>query len=83
MRGDLTIRTVRTKSGATAVQVVQNKGKQRSFLKHIGSAHTEHELELLLAEARQYAETHCRQPRKELLNVHEATSVMNKPVRCT
>ncbi|MEE9905679.1 MAG: IS1634 family transposase [Chlorobium sp.] len=62
MRGDLTIRTVRTKSGATAVQVVQNKGKQRSFLKHIGSAHTEQELELLMAEARQYAETHCRQP---------------------
>lgn len=62
MRGDLTIRTVRTKSGATAVQVVQNKGKQRSSLKHIGSAHSEHELELLMAEARQYAEAHCRQP---------------------
>lgn len=62
MRGDLTIRTVRTKSGATAVQVVQNKGKQRSSLKHIGSAHTEHELELLMAEARQYTEAHCRQP---------------------
>ena len=62
MRGDLTIRTVRTASGATAVQVVQNKGKQRSSLKHIGSAHSEHELELLMAEARQYAETHCRQP---------------------
>ena len=62
MRGDLTIRTVRTKSGATAVQVVQNKGKQRSSLKHIGSAHSEHELKLLMAEARQYAEAHCRQP---------------------
>jgi transposase len=62
MRGDLTIRTVRTGSGATAVQVVQNKGRQRSFLKHIGSAHTEHELELLMAEAQQYAEAHCRQP---------------------
>ena len=62
MRGDLTIRTVRTASGATAVQVVQNKGKQRSSLKHIGSAHSEHELELLMAEAQQYAEAHCRQP---------------------
>ena len=62
MRGDLTIRTVKTASGATAVQVVQNKGKQRPFLKHIGSAHTEHELELLMAEAREYAEAHCRQP---------------------
>ena len=62
MRGDLTIRKVRTASGATAVQVVQNKGTGRSFLKHIGSAHNEHELELLLAEAKQYAEAHCRQP---------------------
>lgn len=62
MRGDLTIRKVRTASGATAVQVVQNKGKQRSFLKHIGSAHNEQELDVLLAEARKYAEAHCRQP---------------------
>jgi len=62
MRGDLTIRTVKTKSGATAVQVVQNKGKQRSSLKHIGSAHTEHDLELLMTEARECAEAHCRQP---------------------
>jgi hypothetical protein len=45
MRGDLTIRTVKTASGATAVQVVQNKGKQRPFLKHFGSAHDELELE--------------------------------------
>lgn len=62
MRGDLTIRKVRTASGATAVQVVQNKGKQRSFLKHIGSAHNEQELEVLMDEARKYAEAHCRQP---------------------
>jgi len=62
MRGDLTIRKVRTASGATAVQVVQNKGKQRSFLKHIGSAHNEQELELLMAKAEKYAEAHCRQP---------------------
>jgi len=62
MRGDLTIRKVRTASGATAVQVVQNKGKQRSFLKHIGSAHNEQELELLMAKAEKYVETHCRQP---------------------
>ena len=62
MRGDLTIRKVRRASGATAVQVVQNEGKQRSSLKHIGSAHNEHELELLMVEARKYAEAHCRQP---------------------
>ncbi|MEI8187182.1 MAG: hypothetical protein WCG19_10860 [Chlorobiaceae bacterium] len=51
MCGDLTIRTVRTASGATAVQVVQKEGKQRSFLKHIGSAYNEDELKLLMAEA--------------------------------
>ena len=62
MRGDLKIRKVRTASGATAVQVVQNKGTARSFLKHIGSAHHEHELALLLDEAKQYIEAHCRQP---------------------
>jgi transposase len=62
MRGDLKIRKVRTASGATAVQVVQNKGTARSFLKHIGSAHDEHELEMLLDEAKQYIEAHCRQP---------------------
>lgn len=62
MRGDLKIRKVRTASGATAVQVVQNKGTGRSFLKHIGSAHDEHELELLLDEARKFVEAHCRQP---------------------
>jgi len=62
MRGDLKIRKVRTASGATAVQVVQNKGKQRSFLKHIGSAHDKHELALLLDEAKQFIKAHCRQP---------------------
>ena len=61
MRGDLKIRKVQTASGATAVQVVQNKGTEGSFLKHIGSAHDEHELELLLVEAKQYLEAHCRQ----------------------
>jgi len=62
MRGDLTIRKVRTASGATAVQVVRNEGKKRPFIKHIGSAHTEQECELLMAEAKNYAEAHCRQP---------------------
>ena len=62
MRGDLTIRKVRTASGATAIQVVRNEGKKRPFIKHIGSAHSEQECELLLAEAKNYAEAHCRQP---------------------
>lgn len=62
MRGDLTIRKVRTASGATAVQVVRNKGKKRIIVKHIGSAHSESECEKLVTEAENYAEAHCRQP---------------------
>lgn len=62
MRGDLKIRTVRTASGATAVQVVRNRGETRPFLKHIGSAHTEHDLLRLMAEARRFVEDNCRQP---------------------
>jgi hypothetical protein len=62
MRGDLTIRKVRTASGATAVQVVRNEGKKRVVIRHVGSAHTEDECERLLAEAEKYAEAHRRQP---------------------
>ncbi len=62
MRGDLTIRTVRTASGATAVQVVRNEGKKRIIVKHIGSSHSKNECQRLVAEAEIYAEAHCRQP---------------------
>ena len=60
MRGDLTIRKVKTASGATAVQVVRNEGKTRAIIKHVGSAHRESDL--LMAEAVKYAEAHRRQP---------------------
>ncbi len=47
------IRTVKTSSGARAVQIVySNRGGSRS-MEHIGSAHDEAELELLKAAARQ------------------------------
>ena len=62
MRGDLTIRKVKTASGATAVQVVRNEGKRRAIIKHVGSAHSESECDLLMAEAVKYAEAHRRQP---------------------
>lgn len=41
------IRTVRTKSGATAVQIVEKRGKQVLNIQHIGSAHTPEQLALL------------------------------------
>jgi len=62
MRGDLTIRKTMTASGATAVQVVRNEGKQRIVVKHIGSAHDGSTLAELLVEAERYAEAHRIQP---------------------
>lgn len=46
------IRTVRTKSGATAVQIVEKRGKQVLNIQHIGSAHTPEQLALLKTAAR-------------------------------
>jgi len=51
MRKGLLIRTVRTSSGATAVQLIQYENKKRIIVKHIGSAHTEEELTTLRCEA--------------------------------
>jgi len=47
------IRRVRTASGATAVQIAEYSGGRQRILKHIGSAHTEAELGLLLEHARE------------------------------
>ena len=46
------IRRVRTGSGATAVQLVESVGGRRRIVAHVGSAHTEAELGLLIARAR-------------------------------
>lgn len=51
MRGDLSIRKVRTASGATAVQVIRYRQGKRIIVRHIGSAHTEEELAVLCQEA--------------------------------
>jgi len=48
------IRKVKTKNGATAVQIVHKSGRQVTAIKHIGSAHTQEKLTLLLEIARQY-----------------------------
>jgi len=62
MRGDLKIRKTRTASGATAIQVVRHEGKRRVVVKHIGSAHDQAQLEALMGQAEQYAQTHRTQP---------------------
>lgn len=47
------VRTVKTASGATAVQVVYSSRRGSRDIEHIGSAHDDVELELLKAAARQ------------------------------
>jgi hypothetical protein len=47
------VRTVKTASGATAVQIVHSSRRGSRDIEHIGSAHNEQELELLKAAARQ------------------------------
>ncbi len=46
------IRRVRTASGATAVQIAEYAAGRQRIVKHVGSAHTEAELGLLLQRAR-------------------------------
>ena len=46
------IRTVRTGSGATAVQLVEKRRGKRWILEHLGSAHSEAELAVLMDAAR-------------------------------
>ena len=47
------VRTVKTASGATAVQIVHSSRRGSRDIEHIGSAHDEAQLELLKAAARQ------------------------------
>lgn len=49
------MRKVRTASGAVAVQVVRKHRGQRTILAHVGSAHTDAQLGILLERARQIA----------------------------
>lgn len=51
MRGDLSIRKVRTASGATAVQVIRYSNGKRIIVRHIGSSHTDEELAVLCQKA--------------------------------
>jgi hypothetical protein len=47
------IRRVRTASGATAVQIAEYDGGRRKIVAHVGSAHTEAELGILIERARE------------------------------
>jgi transposase len=62
MHGDLTIRKVRTGSGATAVQVVRYVKRKCIVIRHIGSANTDDELVVLWREAEIIREQLSAQP---------------------
>jgi len=47
------VRTVKTASGATAVQIVHGSRRRARSIEHVGSAHDELELKALKAGARQ------------------------------
>lgn len=51
MKKGLIIRTVKTASGATAVQIIRYENKKRVVVKHIGSAHNADKLTVLRNEA--------------------------------
>jgi len=47
------VRKVKTASGATAVQIVEKRNGRRRILEHVGSAHDEAELAVLVSAAQQ------------------------------
>ena len=63
------VRTTKTASGATAVQVVRYRYRKMVVLKHLGSAHTEEDVASLKNIAAQWIEQESRQ--KRLLPVEE------------
>ena len=62
MQGSLSIRKVRTASGAIAVQVIRYAQGKRIIVRHIGSSHTDEELAVLCQEAENVREELSRQP---------------------
>lgn len=75
MHGDLSIRKVRTGSGATAVQIIKYVKRKRVVVRHIGSANTDNELTVLWREAEIIREQLCAQP--SLFARVEQTSILH------
>lgn len=57
----LKIRTVKTASGATAIQVVQYHGHHAQVIKHIGSAKTSDQVAVFTQRAQEFIKTYTRQ----------------------
>ena len=58
----LRIRKVKTKSGSTAIQVVQYTGHSAKIVRHMGSAKDDIERDLLINKAREWIEKYTQQP---------------------
>ena len=58
----LRVRKVKTKSGSTAIQVVQYTGHSAKIIKHIGSARDDFERELLITKAQEWIDKFTQQP---------------------
>lgn len=56
------IRTTKTASGATAVQIVRYEQRKKVIVAHLGSAHTDQELQALKNAARSFIEARSKQP---------------------
>jgi transposase len=69
----LCVRKVKTGSKATAVQVVLHKGHRAKIVKHIGSARTNEELDVLLMYAQQYI---SEQTKQELLFPEKRSQIL-------
>ena len=67
------VRKVRTASGAVAVQVVTRRGQVVEQVEHVGSAHTDAELALLLAAARELLS-----PGQDVLDLGELAAVPSR-----
>lgn len=57
----LSIRTTKTASGATAVQIVRYEQRKKVIVAHLGSAHTDPELQSLKSAARSFIEARSKQ----------------------
>ena len=77
----LRVRKVKTKSGSTAIQVVQYTGHRAKIIKHIGSAKDDFERDLLITKAQEWIEKYTLQsnlfpePKQNVLIVERSECV--------
>ena len=77
----LRVRKVKTKSGSTAIQVVQYTGHRAKIVKHIGSAKDDFERDLLIIKAQEWIEKYILQsnlfpgPKQNILIVERSECV--------